>query len=146
MIITTSCKEEKSMKDTPPILEIRQKTERPSDTLNELLRVENPAPGQLIASPLEITGEARGYWFFEAEAPTELLDGNLQKISETNIIALGQWMTEGWVPFSGIMKFEKPATEKGFLVFHKANASGLKKHEVRDTVPVSFQLKINPGL
>ncbi len=126
------------MNPTSPITEIPQKTERYKDTLNDLLRVENPVAGELITSPLEITGEARGYWFFEAEATAELLDGNLQKISETNTTAIGEWMTEDWVPFSGTMAFEKPATENGFLVLHKANASGFKEHEMSDTIPVKF--------
>lgn len=127
------------MNPTPPIPEIQQKTENSRDTLNDVLRVENPVPEQLITSPLEITGVARGYWFFEAEAMAELLDGNLQKISETNTTAIGEWMTEDWVPFSGIMTFEKPATKNGFLVLHKANASGLKEHEMSDTIPVKFR-------
>lgn len=138
-IFAVSCKEEKSLKDTPPILEIQQKTEKPNDTLNYFLSLEYPRPGQFITSPLEITGDARGTWFFEAEATTELLDGNRQKIAETNITAIGDWMTEDWVPFSGTMVFEKPATENGFLVFNKANASGLKEHEMSDTIPVKFR-------
>lgn len=143
-IFAVSCKEEKSLKETPPILEIQQKTEQPSDTINYFLRVESPRPGQWITSPLKITGDARGSWFFEAEAKTALLDGNRQKISQTTITAIGDWMTEDWVPFSGSMTFEKPATENGFLVFNKANASGLKDHELSDTIPVKFRMQDQP--
>ncbi len=140
-IFTASCKEDKSRNTTSPIPEIKRETEKSNDTLNNLLKVENPQPGQVVTSPLEITGVARGYWFFEAEATAELLDGNLQTISETYTTAIGEWMTEDWVPFSGTMTFEKPATKNGFLVLHKANASGLKKHEMSDTIPVKFQMQ-----
>ena len=129
------------MNGISPVPEIQQKNERSMDAINDLLRVENPLPGQLIASPLEITGEARGYWFFEANATVELLDGNLQTISETYITALSEWMTTDWVPFTGTIVFEKPETENGFLVLHKANASGLKEHDMSDTIPVKFQMK-----
>ena len=138
-IFTVSCKDEKSIDRTFPMTEIQEKTERSNDTLNDLLRVKNPVPGQLITSPLEITGEARGYWFFEANATVELLDGNMNQISETYTTAMGEWMTEDWVPFSGTLTFEKPATENGHLVLHKANASGLKENEMSDTIPVKFR-------
>ncbi len=137
-IVTISCKEEKSIDRTSPVTEIQQKTESSNDHLNDLLRVESPVPGQLITSPFKIKGEARGYWFFEAEATAELLDGNLQTISRTNTTAIGEWMTEGWVQFSGTLTFENPSTENGFLVLYKANASGLKEHEMSDTIPVKF--------
>ena len=139
VILTMSCKEDRSLNPTPPIQDDPLKTEGSNKTIKNLLKVENPVPGQFIQSPLKIYGEARGYWFFEADATAELLDENLQKISETNTTAIGQWMTEDWVPFSGIMTFEKPATVNGFLVLHKANASGLKEHEMSDTIPVKFR-------
>jgi len=36
------------------------------------------------------------------------------------------------------MTFEKPNTENGFLVLHKANASGLEEHAMSDTIKVQF--------
>ena len=138
VIFTASCKNEKSPDPTSPATEIEQNAGILNDTLNDLLRVENPTRGQLIGSPLEITGKARGYWFFEANATVELLDGNMNQISETYTSAIGDWMNEDWVPFTGTMEFEKPATENGFLIFHKANASGLQEHDMSDTIPVKF--------
>ena len=139
VILTVSCKGERSSEPTSPFTKIPSKSERSTDTLNNLIRVENPLPGQLVNSPLEITGQARGFWYFEAEATAELLDENLVKISETNTTAIGEWMTEDWVPFSGTMYYEKPETKTGFLVMHKANASGLKAHNMSDTIPVKFR-------
>ncbi|MEP6260630.1 MAG: Gmad2 immunoglobulin-like domain-containing protein [Gillisia sp.] len=138
LIFTASCKDEKSQDPTFTTTEIEQKEEILGPNLNDLLRVENPQRGQLVTSPLKITGEARGYWFFEANATVELLDGNMNQISETYTTAMGEWMTEDWVPFSGTLAFEKPATENGFLVLHKANPSGLKEHEMSDTIQVKF--------
>ena len=139
VVLTASCKGEGSSESTSTITESQPKSERSNDTLNDLIRVNNPVAGQLITSPLEITGEARGYWFFEAEATAELLDENMNRISETNTTAIGEWMTEGWVPFSGTLIFEAPSTENGFLIMHKANASGLKEHEMSDTIFIRFR-------
>lgn len=138
VILTASCKDEKLSNPTTRATEIEQKKEILDNNLNDLLRVENPQRGQLVTSPLKITGEARGYWFFEANATVELLDGNLNQISETYTTAMGEWMTEDWVSFTGTITFEKPATENGFLVLHKANPSGLKEHAMSDTIPVKF--------
>lgn len=139
IILAVSCREDRSSESPAIIPENQSKSSTSIDTLNNLLKVENPVPGQLIESPLEITGEARGYWFFEANATLELLDGNRDQISETFITAIGEWMTEDWVPFSGTMIFEKPLTHNGFLIFHKANASGLEEHAMSDTIPVRFR-------
>ncbi len=134
----SSCKEDKSTERNNFVRE-RSAEIKDKDTLNDILKIEHPKPDQLVTSPLEFKGLARGYWFFEAEATAELLDENLQHLSQTNTTATGEWMTEDWVPFSGTMTFEKPSTETGFLVLHKANASGLKEHDMSDTIPVRFR-------
>src|SRR5690606_16811347 len=119
LIIAVSCKNEKSSETTSPVIETPNKKTTANDTLNDLIKVTNPAEDQLITSPLEITGEARGYWFFEATAPVELLNGNMDLIIEKYITATGEWMTEDWVPFSETINFENPSTETGYLILHK---------------------------
>lgn len=44
-----------------------------TDDLSDQIIVTDPIPDQLITSPLIITGEARGTWFFEATFPVSLL-------------------------------------------------------------------------
>lgn len=104
----------------------------------DLIRINNPRPNQLIESPLEINGEARGYWFFEADFPVKLLDGNGEEIG----IAIAQtflpWMTEDFVPFEAILEFEAPATNMGELILVKDNPSGLPEHSDQLRVPVKF--------
>ncbi len=139
LIIAVSCKNEKSSETTSPSTVTPEKKEVSNDTINDLLRVTHPAEGQLITSPLEITGEARGYWFFEATASVELLDGNMDQVVEKYITATGEWMTEDWVPFSDTINFEFPSTANGYLIMHKANASGLEEHAMSDTIPVKFR-------
>ena len=139
LFIILSCKNKNSSEGnsstTPPQSELNST----NDTIKDLLKVTNPAEGQLITSPLEITGEARGYWFFEATASVKLLDGNMDQIAEKHITATGEWMTEDWVPFSGSIQFEDPLTENGYLILHRANPSGLEENAMSDTIPIKFR-------
>ncbi len=139
LTIAASCKNEKSSEPASLATETPQKEVTPNDTIKDLLRVTNPSEGQLIQSPLEITGEARGYWFFEATVSVELLDGNMDQISEKYITAPEEWMTEDWVPFSGTITFEDPSTVNGYLIMHRANPSGLEEHAMSDTISVKFR-------
>src|SRR3989338_5118168 len=46
------------------------------------VKVIQPTVNQLVFSPLAITGEARGSWFFEASFPVRLIDGNGYVLAE----------------------------------------------------------------
>jgi hypothetical protein len=41
---------------------------------SEVIVVDSPAPGTMIASPLEVRGRARGTWFFEGDFPDDALE------------------------------------------------------------------------
>src|SRR3989338_2065297 len=47
-----------------------------SSDLDNLIRLASPTPNQSVKSPLSVSGEARGYWFFEASFPVRIFDGN----------------------------------------------------------------------
>ncbi len=104
----------------------------------DLIRIDNPRPNQLIESPLEISGEARGYWFFEADFPVKLFDGNGKEIGLAIAQTFSPWMTEDFVPFEAILEFEVPATNRGELILEKDNPSGLPEHSDQLRVPVKF--------
>jgi hypothetical protein len=110
-----------------------------NDTLNDLIQITQPLPGQNIKSPLNIEGIAKGYWFFEASFRVELTDENYQLITESNATATKEWMTEDWVPFTGTLQFPKPKTKNGYLIFYKANPSGMLEKEMSDTLKIRFQ-------
>lgn len=105
----------------------------------DLIRIVYPRPNASIKSPLRITGEARGYWFFEASFPVEILDGNGNKIASTYATAQGEWMTEDFVPFvSEEIVFDAPLTKNGTLILHKDNPSGLPEHDDKLFIPITF--------
>ncbi|HET8884759.1 MAG TPA: Gmad2 immunoglobulin-like domain-containing protein [Salinimicrobium sp.] len=106
---------------------------------HELIHVDQPEVGTSISSPIEISGKARGYWFFEASAPIDLINDEGEVIAQGYIEATEPWMTEEFVPFKGEISFETEKEFKGFLLFHKANPSGLKEHADSYKIPVIFK-------
>jgi len=101
--------------------------------------VESPGPNEVISSPLIITGEARGTWFFEANFTIKLLDGNGGEIAVHYAQALDEWMTEDFVPFRGEIEFEMPETDTGFLVLEKNNPSDIREYDDELIIPVRFK-------
>lgn len=108
---------------------------------NDLIRITYPRPGTAISSPLTIQGEARGTWFFEASFPVTLTDWDGLIIAEGYASAEGDWMTENFVPFTATLTFTKPDLyqERGTLILHKDNPSGLPEHDDALEIPVQFK-------
>jgi len=105
----------------------------------DLIKIDNPRPNQLIESPLFVKGEARGNWYFEASFPVKLFDDNGFLLGVKPAQALGDWMTEDFVPFQAIFPFAVPSTPKGVLVLERDNPSGLPEHSDELKVPVLFE-------
>lgn len=106
--------------------------------LSDLIRVTTPAENEEIGSPLNVTGAARGMWFFEASFPVVLFDEAGKQIASAPAQALSEWMTTDFVPFQVKLIFSPPKSGRGTLVFFKDNPSGLPEsaHEYR--LPVRF--------
>lgn len=105
----------------------------------DLIRINKPRPNELIKSPLEILGEARGYWFFEADFPVRLIDANGKELGIAIARALSNWMTEDFVAFEASLEFQAPTTKKGTLILEKDNPSGLPENADELLVPVYFK-------
>lgn len=106
----------------------------------DLIRLDSPRPNQIITSPLTITGQARGTWFFEASFPVILTDWDGKIIAQTVATAQGDWMTEDFVPFSATLEFDQPAYgQRGALILQKDNPSGLSEYDDALEIPVLFQ-------
>ena len=108
------------------------------DTHADLIRVTAPEYGALVKSPLAVTGEARGNWYFEASFPVKLLDQDGAELANAPAQAVGDWMTADFVPFALTLPFNSPKGAVGTLVLKKDNPSGdpAKDDEVR--IPVRF--------
>jgi hypothetical protein len=106
---------------------------------DDLIVVDVPQDGAVVASPLTITGKARGSWYFEASFPVRLLDSKGQVVAEGHAQAQGEWMTSEFVPFIAKLEFIKPSSERGTLVLENDNPSGDPKNAKKIEVPVKFE-------
>ena len=112
---------------------------------NDLIQLHTPRPNQIITSPLEITGEARGHWFFEASFPVILTNWDGLIIAEYYASASDEWMTEDFVPFTSTLEFESPYKKgdpdffkRGTLILKKDNPSGLPENDDALEIPIVF--------
>ena len=100
--------------------------------------VDDPAPYANITSPVTATGQARGTWFFEADFPVRVVDGNGQELGVGIAVAQDDWMTEDFVPFVVDVSFDPPETATGEIIFVRDNPTGLPEHDDQFAFPVSF--------
>ncbi len=110
--------------------------------LSDLIRLNNPRPNETISSPLTITGEARGNWFFEATFPVVLTNWDGLIIAEGYATAEEEWMTTEFVPFSANLTFSLPEdiySNQGTLILKKDNPSGLPEHDASLEIPVILE-------
>ena len=102
----------------------------------------SPQRDQIISNPLEITGQARGPWYFEAQFSAELYDNNNNLLSTAILTADpsdgDSWMTEDFVSFNGELEFFGPTTSGGIMRFLSANPSGLSENQKIFEVPIKF--------
>ena len=109
----------------------------PEAAASDMIRVFNPGAGEAITRPLQIIGEARGPWFFEASFVIELLDEKGNLIGQTIATAESDWMTEDYVPFSALMEYPLNVSGgAGTLVFIKNNPSDLPENDAQFRLPI----------
>jgi len=105
----------------------------------DLIIIKNPKKEARVTSPLTVSGEARGFWYFEASFPLALKNAAGETIAESFAQTAEEWMTAEYVPFSGRIEFTgQPAGSRGTLIFQKDNPSGLSENDDAVAVPVIF--------
>jgi hypothetical protein len=105
---------------------------------DDLIRLDSPLPGAEVSSPLTLTGEARGTWYFEASFPIKIYDANGKLLGSVAAEAQDDWMTKEYVPFAAELTFTAPTTKTGRLVLEKDNPSGLAKNANSLQIPIRF--------
>jgi hypothetical protein len=104
------------------------------------IRVTAPTENQTISTPLKVSGQARGNWFFEASAPVYIVEAGGNVLGQGVIQATGDWMTTDFVPFSGSIAFSAPTpgVTTGAIVFMNDNPSGQASTSYFWIVPIHF--------
>lgn len=105
-----------------------------------MITVSTPFPNTKVTSPLQVTGSARGNWYFEASFPIRLVDTKGNTILQTHAQAQGEWMTENFVPFTATLTWSSTSTTatSGVLIFMRDNPSGLPQNDAQIEIPVTF--------
>jgi hypothetical protein len=107
--------------------------------ISDHITVDTPAANAQVQSPLNISGNARGSWYFEGTAPAALLDSNGSVIAQGTIVANGDWTTTDFVPFTGSLTFDaQPTGSTGTLVLTNDNPSGDPSKQLTLDIPVTF--------
>ncbi len=109
-----------------------------SVSAESMINVTSPLPNTKVKSPLEITGSARGSWFFEASFPVVLIDANGKTMAQSPAKAKGEWMTTEFVPFTDTLTWSKNTATSGTLIFKRDNPSGLPENDKEIRIPVTF--------
>ncbi|MDP3996461.1 MAG: Gmad2 immunoglobulin-like domain-containing protein [bacterium] len=109
----------------------------------DFIRLTSPRPSTEITSPVKITGEARGTWFFEANFPISVVDWDGLIIGEGYATSLGEWMTTDFVPFEAEVEFDISQirgnySNRGALILQKANPSDLSENDDALEIPIFF--------
>ena len=106
----------------------------------EALQVSSPNPYTEITSPLTITGQARGSWFFEASFPVILKDASGKIVAQGAAQTKSNWMTENFVPFTITLTFTNQTSKTtGTLTLKKDNPSGLPQNDALYNIPIIFK-------
>lgn len=105
----------------------------------DFIRIDSPRPNQVVQSPLTITGQARGQWFFEASFPVFLTDWDGKIMAQGIATAKSEWMTADFVPFEATLTFtvdKEIYSNRGTLILRKDNPSGLPEHDDALEIPL----------
>lgn len=107
----------------------------------EKIKVTSLKPHDVISSPVEIEGEARGIWYFEGSFPIIIKSEEGDFLGQGIAYAQGEWMTEDFVPFHSVATFDPKGNNSGYVVFKKDNPSDLEEYDESIEIPIKFSLQ-----
>lgn len=112
---------------------------------SDVIVLDTPQPQAVISTPLTLSGKARGGWFFEASFPVTLTNWDGLIIAEGSASAVGDWMTNEFVPFTMNLPFINPYQagdpdfmKRGTLILQKDNPSGEPQNDDALEITVWF--------
>ena len=106
----------------------------------DLVQLDSVRPNDVVDSPLQITGQARGNWFFEGSFPVLLTNWDGLIIATGIARTKEEWMTADFVSFSAILEFIIPEYgDTGSLILQKDNPSDLPENDDAYEIPIRFR-------
>lgn len=102
------------------------------------IRVTSPLPNTTVSSPLTVTGQARGTWYWEGDFSVSISDIDHNFSIPVVARAQGDWMTTEFVPFEVTFPTFWAQSSLGYLVFQKDSPSDNPQFDCRLVIPVQF--------
>lgn len=126
--------------EAPTVTETTTETATSTKDLSDLIVVTAPIVNATssVTNPIEITGKARGFWFFEASFPAKIVDANGTELAVFSIETTDEWMTTEFVNFSVMIPFATSTTATGSLILQKSNPSDLPENAAELVIPITF--------
>lgn len=106
---------------------------------DNLIKVDLPFPGAVTGKEFKVMGQARGYWFFEASFPVEVLDKDGKILAKGIATAGSEWMTEEFVPFSADIKVPESYIGPATLILRKDNPSDMREKDAHISFPFTIE-------
>ncbi len=108
-------------------------------TKEQSIHIELPIALAEISSPVELKGEAAG-WYFEGSFPIDILGSDGSLLGQGYVTATEDWMQVGFVPFIGSVSFLVPVgMTTGTIRFMKDNPSAIPANDISVDFPVVFE-------
>lgn len=96
-------------------------------------------PNAKVSGVLNLTGEVKGGYFFEANILVNVLDANRNVLRQGHGTATTDWMTTDPVTFTATVDFTGLPTGPAYLEIHNDNASGLSENNKSILIPVIIE-------
>ena len=113
----------------------------PASAANDI-HIDSPIVNATLhpSTPIKLSGQARGSWFFEATFGAELTDAKGKVISVGKVQSQGDWMVDSMVQFTGSIPYvQQPYGSRGYVVLKKDNPSDMRQFDASVKIPVLFQ-------
>ena len=102
------------------------------------LVVFSPKPGDIVKTPLVVSGRVKTSWLFEGSFSAKLMDSQGNVFSSASAEADNDWPDKEWVGFSSTIKFARPDDAEGYLILEPDDISGHLNGAASVTIPVKF--------
>jgi hypothetical protein len=104
----------------------------------DLITVVRPLPGAVVGRTFQLSGKAKGSWYFEGSFPLVVTDVHGAVLAKGVATAQGDWMTEQLVPFTANIKIPGTYIGPATLLLKKDNPSGLTEQDASAAFPIQI--------
>lgn len=106
--------------------------------LNSPVSVVEPMPGQAVAPPLQVSGQAPSGWMPDGQLPVKLTTEGGAVIAQATATTTQDATSGTPLPFTATLDYLPPYSPNGVLVITRGNPPGLPLNSYTYFLPVSF--------